>query len=78
MKLFLLTTLTALGLTQMAMAADMLDADGDGGVSWEEVQASHPDLTEDQFNAMDVNGDGALDADEVNAARAAGQLPEQG
>lgn len=73
-----LTTLAALGLASMSMASTALDANGDGAVTWQEAQASHPDLTEAQFAAMDANGDGALDADEVTAARTAGQLPDKG
>lgn len=78
MKLFLLTALTALGLAQGAFASTDMDADGDGVVTLEEAQAAHPDLTEAQFAAMDANGDGGLDADELSAARDAGQLPDQG
>ncbi|HBS50363.1 MAG TPA: hypothetical protein DEA05_09915 [Rhodobacteraceae bacterium] len=78
MKLYLLTAATVLGLGTVAMASTDLDTDGDGAVTWEEVQAGHPEVTEEQFIAMDANGDGALDADELAAAREGGQLPENG
>ena len=78
MKLFLFTSLAALGMAQIALASTDMDADGDGMVTWEEVQTSHPGMTEDQFAALDVNGDGSLDSDEVKAAQDAGQLPAEG
>lgn len=78
MKTLLLITLTAFGLAQTAFAANMMDADGDGNVTFEEAQASHPDLTQDAFNEMDANQDGVLDQDEITAAVSAGQLPDQG
>jgi Ca2+-binding EF-hand superfamily protein len=55
-----------------------MDADGDGNVSFEEAQASQPDLTEASFAEMDSNADGVLDQGEVEAAVTAGQLPAQG
>ena len=78
MKYILLTTAAALGLSSAAIASTDMDSDGDGMVTWEEVQAAAPDVTEDQFKMLDANGDGALDADEVSAAREAGQLPAEG
>ena len=54
------------------------DANGDGLITIEEVQAVYPDVTAEQFSEMDVNADGALDADEMQAAQTAGQLPSDG
>lgn len=51
------------------------DADGDGLVTFEELVAAHPDVTEETFNAADTNGDGTLDEDELAAAREAGTIP---
>lgn len=78
MKTFLLIALTAVGLSQTAYAANMLDADGDGQVTMGEAQAAHPDLTDSAFVEIDTNGDGVLDEAEIAAAVEAGQLPDQG
>ncbi len=53
------------------------DANGDGLLTIEEVQAVNPDITAESFSAMDANGDGALDADEVQAATDAGLMPSE-
>jgi hypothetical protein len=53
----------------------VLDADGDGLVSYPEAQAALPDLTEAEFAALDSNGDGMLDTDEIAAAQEAGLIP---
>ena len=51
-----------------AMAADTsfqaADANKDGGVTFVEAQALFPQLTQDQFNKADTNGDGKLDEGE--------------
>ena len=77
MKHMTLTALAALtlGLPGLAFAAADADANGDGLLSLEEVLVAHPDLTEANFVAMDVNADGVLDADEAAAAQEAGLLP---
>ncbi len=53
----------------------MLDANADGMVTLEEVQAVMPEVTAEAFVAMDSNGDGALDDAELSAAMDAGLLP---
>jgi hypothetical protein len=53
----------------------VLDADGDGLVSYGEAQAALPDLTEAEFAALDANGDGMLNAEEIAAAEEAGLIP---
>lgn len=53
----------------------VLDADGDGMVSYAEAQAALPDLTEAEFAALDANGDGMLNAEEIAAAEEAGLIP---
>lgn len=58
-----------------AQVDPMIDADGDGAYSYAELQVAHPDLTQEEFDAMDTSGDGVLDADEVAAAVAAGTFP---
>ncbi|PRY93579.1 EF hand domain-containing protein [Hasllibacter halocynthiae] len=64
--------LAALGTA--ALAQDM-DADGDGLVTWDELSAAMPDVTEETFTLADTNVDGSLDADEYQAAVDAGLIP---
>ncbi|NUM56962.1 MAG: EF-hand domain-containing protein [Candidatus Hydrogenedentes bacterium] len=45
-------------------APDKIDADGDGRVSFDEVKAVFPNITEAKFKARDKNGDGYLSPDE--------------
>ncbi len=67
----------ALAVTATLAAADMaqLDTDGDGLVSFEEMVAAVPTVSEETFTTIDTNLDGALDAGEYAAAEAAGTLP---
>lgn len=70
----------ALGLGALATSAfaasDMtVDANGDGLVTMDEVQAAYPEVTAEQFSEMDANGDGALDDSEINAAKEGGLMP---
>ena len=76
MKTLLLTTAFGLGLATVAAAAEEIDANGDGLLTLDEVQAAFPEITADSFTAMDVNADGALDDDEVTAAQDAGLMPQ--
>ncbi len=64
-------------LLTAAIAAEdaMMDIDGDGLVTLEELQVSYPDVTEDQFLAMDIDASGALDEAELTMATDAGLLP---
>lgn len=68
---------SALCLPAYAMGAGAveIDANGDGLLSVTEVQAVYPDVTAEQFSAMDLNADGALDDAEVQAATEAGVMP---
>lgn len=68
---------SALCLPAFAMGAGAaeVDANGDGLLSVTEVQAIYPDVTAEQFSAMDLNADGALDDSEVVAAQEAGVMP---
>lgn len=59
----------------MGAGATEVDANGDGILSMAEVQAVYPDVTTEQFSAMDLNADGALDDGEVQAAQEAGLMP---
>ncbi len=61
-----------------AVSAAEIDTDGDGVYSLAEMQAAFPDLTEETFTAIDANGDGMVDPDELKAAQEAGVLPSDG
>lgn len=65
----------ALGMPSLALAQSSADANGDGVLTIEEVQAVVPEVDTDTFSAMDANGDGALDQDEIAVAQEAGLLP---
>lgn len=73
MKKIMMTAVAAMTLTAPAWAQADLDTDGDGAVTFEEVQAVNPEVTMDEFAAMDINGDGVIDAEELSAAQAANQ-----
>lgn len=62
----------------MGAGASETDANGDGLVTIEEVQAVYPDVTAESFSALDVDGDGALNAEEMEAAQTSGLLPSDG
>lgn len=75
----LIPTLAALvtaSFPALAMGAGATDADanGDGLLTVEEVQAVYPEVTAETFSAMDANADGALDENEIEAAQAAGLM----
>lgn len=55
--------------------AETLDTDGDGLVSYTEALVAMPEMTEAEFQALDANGDGVLDAAEIAAAQEAGLIP---
>ena len=73
-------------LTPLALVAAMaapafaqdaaIDVNGDGMYSFPELQAVIPEMTEDEFAALDSTGDGLLDADEIAVGTDAGLLPE--
>jgi len=62
----------------VAMAADYMaaDANQDGMLSYEEVQAILPEVTTDTFMAVDADGDGLINADELAMAQTEGLMPE--
>lgn len=63
------------GALAMSDSAAQVDANGDGVLTIDEVQAVYPDVTAETFSAMDLNADGALDDSEVTAAEEAGVMP---
>ena len=71
----ILTTAALVALAAPAFAQSEMDMDGDGNVSLEEIQATYPELTEEQFTAMDTDTDGVLSEAELQAATDAGLLP---
>lgn len=77
MKLIL--TLSAFGLVaaSMAQAATLeeLDANGDGSLTLDEVQAMYPEVATEAFIAADTNADGLIDAEELALAQEAGLMP---
>lgn len=70
-----LATVGVLALSGPLSAATEADANGDGLLTLDEVQAVMPEVTAESFSAMDLNADGALDAAEVEAAQDAGLMP---
>ena len=67
----------AFALAGSMALADMaeLDTDGDGLMSFEEMIAAVPTVSEETFTTLDSNADGTLDPEEYAAAEAAGTLP---
>jgi len=45
-----------------------VDADKDGNYTLAELQAAHPDLTQERYASFDGNGDGKVSQDEVRAS----------
>lgn len=72
-----LSATIALAATAVSAQSEM-DTDGDGLLSYNELLAAHPDMTEEGFVAMDTNADGAVDGDELKVAGDAGLLPTEG
>ena len=74
----LVAALLGLPVCAFAAIAAEVDTNGVGLLSVMEVQAILPDITTEQFSSMDLNADGALDEDEVQAAQEAGLIPVPG
>lgn len=74
----LAAALAALLMSPAALAQTALpavpDADANGTWSMAELQAVWTDLSEEGFRAVDANGDGAVDAAELQAALDNGSL----
>ena len=81
MKKIALQTATVFALTVSATATyaqSEIDTDGDGLLSYNELLAAYPAMTEENLTAIDTNSDGAIDADEMKVANDAGMLPTEG
>ena len=74
MRVLVITGACAL-LASAVWAQTMVeDTDGDGVFSMEEMRAAFPDVSDDVLVQVDVNEDGAIDAEELAAAIAVGVL----
>lgn len=51
---------------------DALDSDSSGGTSLDEIRSQRPNMTQEQFDRMDRNGDGQVDATELRRRGAGG------
>ena len=77
MKKVLVALSSGLLITGAAQAAMTdVDTDGDGVASYTELLAVYPSLTEEGFNAIDVNADGVVDDTEMTTAVDNGLIPE--
>jgi len=52
-----------------------MDSNGDSMVTFDELLAVMPGLSEDRFRLVDTDEDGIIDADELANAREKGLLP---
>ncbi|WP_071688965.1 EF-hand domain-containing protein [Nioella sediminis] len=66
----------ALLVAALAAQGAPMDADGDGLVTLEELQAVVPEATEELFTTIDTDDSGTLDLAEVSRAIDMGLLPE--
>ncbi|GEM_PF-353950 len=65
--LMALTFVATPALAQTSMTFADVDLDASGELSFAELQAAWPDLTQDEFTAADMDANGSLSADEVAA-----------
>ncbi|MEO0936877.1 MAG: hypothetical protein AAFY38_01850 [Pseudomonadota bacterium] len=74
-----IAALTLITVPALAMGAGTaeIDANGDGVLTIDEVQAVYPEVSTDSFLAMDLDASGALDESEVVAAQEAGMMPSE-
>lgn len=72
MKKLLLSVATLIGLSAagaaVAQGVDFasVDVDGNGAISFEELQAVLPNITPEDFAVLDTDGDGALSPEEFS------------
>src|SRR5690606_17586581 len=71
LALVALTALSPPALAQAPLNFIDVDADASGELSFAELQAVWPDLTQDQFAAADLDANGNLSADELNGLQPA-------
>ena len=75
MKKTIMTLTAIMGLSLPLAAMQSVDVDGDGVVTLGELQAVHVDVTAEDFAALDINGDGVLEAEEYAAGVETGVIP---
>ncbi len=69
-------TVTGLSVAGLpAWAATEVDANGDGVMTLDEVQAVYPEITAETFASVDMDADGALSDEEMVAAQEKGIIP---
>ena len=71
-------TLAALTISTAAFAMSDADANGDKLLTIDEMKATYPEISEDQFMQADANSDGVINAQELSDATQAGVLPNLG
>jgi hypothetical protein len=72
---FAFAAISAFGaVAAYAEDAVVADADGNGTYSLEELVVTYPTLTQEVFVTVDANADGAVSAEELAAAVAAGTV----
>ena len=69
--------LGALANSAIAMSDGVVEinANGDGLMTMDEVQAVYPEITAETFSQIDANGDGALDDAEMVSGQEQGLIP---
>ena len=76
MTLLALAGLSVIAFTVNAQETmEKLDENKDGMLSYSELLVGYPKFTSEDFDALDVNADGLLNADEQQEAMDAGVLP---
>lgn len=73
-RIITLATAGFLAISGAAFAHEM-DTDEDGLYSLTEMLTEYADLTQEGYDALDTNADGAIDAEELAAAIESGALP---
>lgn len=73
-RILTLATAGLLVVSGTAYAHEM-DTDQDGLYSLTEMLTEYADLTQEDYDALDTNADGAIDVEELAAAIESGALP---
>lgn len=69
-KILAITTVSLMAISTAAQAVEFADLDSnqDGVLTFEEINGVMADVTEEVFNNIDLNQNGAVDQDEFAAA----------
>ena len=70
----LLLGAAALVASQAVASTDLVDTDGNGSYSMEEMVAAYPDLSAEQFAEIDADGNGEIDETELTEAVESGLI----